>query len=420
MLSNITRTIMFIFIILLFLYIIFSSYGQNTNELFTNTPETTNSIGAYSNEAIQSIASVYNKNNLQVNNLSIGSSDSNVTNINSNICIGNTCINGIDLIKMIQKHNKNEYMYSDNTNDYVIYDNIINTLNTNTIISKSGDPSGWDSTQYATKLWSGKSILSIGTKDVYPNGLLVNVPAKYSVIWLRLLNDNSRSPQYFTLYNTNGTTIGSYGCHDYVALDSISPDGSACATSYTSHFIWYPIALPNSSSDRSFILTGNSGQPWMAGIAFSTNPWNHAYHNVYIYYSKLNGDGGLSSYNASWYYSPLGQINGGKIWQFYVPCINSGKDKLLYIINQNDPQYNQLSHTSVSVNNTLVGRFKTTYDNPFSRHYNSRTYQRYLAILVPSDVINKSSSPFINVAIDMTTILGNELSFREMGTHDAY
>ena len=97
-----------------------------------------------------------------------------------------------------------------------------------------------------------------------------------------------------------------------------------------------------------------------------------------------------------------------------VPFVNSGRDKLLYVIGENnDP--NRLAHDRVLVNGTNVGRLRASFDNPFARHWNSKMYERYAAVIVPAHLI--TASRFWNVQIDMTHQNDN-FQFREVGTHD--
>ena len=77
-------------------------------------------------------------------------------------------------------------------------------------------------------------------------------------------------------------------------------------------------------------------------------------------------------------------------------------------------------HTSLSVNGLLIERFRTTYDNPFARHFNSKIYSKYIAARIPKELINPDKR-FIDVKIDMSTVNdGIHIYFREIGTHDFF
>jgi len=63
----------------------------------------------------------------------------------------------------------------------------------------------------------------------------------------------------------------------------------------------------------------------------------------------------------------------------------------------------------------LPYRFRTSYTNPFATHFNSKQFQRYMAVVVPKELI-KDDALFINVEIDMTEV-DNPIYIREIGTH---
>lgn len=66
--------------------------------------------------------------------------------------------------------------------------------------------------------------------------------------------------------------------------------------------------------------------------------------------------------------------------------------------------------------NKPIERFMATYDNPFSRHWNSKSYERYIATRIPKDYI-PADARHLDVIIDMTK-QDKEINFRETGTHD--
>jgi len=55
---------------------------------------------------------------------------------------------------------------------------------------KKGTPASWDETSYNQNPWNSKRILRIGLgPNSNGNGLMVNIPDGYNVLWLRILND---------------------------------------------------------------------------------------------------------------------------------------------------------------------------------------------------------------------------------------
>jgi hypothetical protein len=98
-----------------------------------------------------------------------------------------------------------------------------------------------------------------------------------------------------------------------------------------------------------------------------------------------------------------------------VPVIYTGKDKLVYFVEFDQPA-NYDSHGKVYANGVEIERFRTTYCNPFATHFNGKFDQRYLAARIPADVI-RPNDLFVTIKIDTTKSDGN-LNIREMGTHD--
>ena len=106
------------------------------------------------------------------------------------------------------------------------------------------------------------------------------------------------------------------------------------------------------------------------------------------------------------------------------------------MIGHND-NWNSCLHTGLSLKigdaYQPIERFLATYDNPFARHWNSKSYNRYLAARIPADMIvkalkltdpNDRMTQLISIKVDLT--LQGEVSkdfedriyFREIGTHD--
>ena len=73
-------------------------------------------------------------------------------------------------------------------------------------------------------------------------------------------------------------------------------------------------------------------------------------------------------------------------------------------------------HTGIPVDGKNILRLVATYDNPFARHWNSKSYERYLAAHIPA-VLVPPSARFLSVRIDMCH-QQDGIYFREVGTHD--
>lgn len=78
--------------------------------------------------------------------------------------------------------------------NHIIYDDIFEALQFN-IIQKSGNPIYWDSQTYASNLWNNKKMIRIGSGNdgIRSNGLIINPPVGYNILWIRIPNHISQS-----------------------------------------------------------------------------------------------------------------------------------------------------------------------------------------------------------------------------------
>lgn len=311
---------------------------------------------------------------------------------------------------------KNNNLYYPNLNEHIIYENLITALKDG-IISKSGNPVGWDQTTYSTEKWNGFNILRIGGEPTsFPNGLRVTVPSGMSVIWVRCLNDRWISLQVDKLISSNQTKdLGNF-CSGFRSLHKYSPDGAASSILWNVH-TWFPIPVPGPGD---YILrAGNKKNKdgtdlWISGLAFSSNPWNHAFNSAVAYHWNVNEGDGVVWNSANWNNDILAQINSNTIGNLYVPVVPNGKDKLLYIIEHNN-NWDGAMHNKILVENEVVPRLRSTWNHPLARSVNSKMYNRFLATLVPKELIGDKT--FIKTTIDLTNSNHN-LYFREVGTID--
>jgi len=405
-------------LILIFYLVINAITNPTGDENFTQiSNEMIQTIGGVYNDGLISVNNVNAQNNIKTKTLTADSITANtdplqlgntiVNNnliIGGNICSGKVCLSQDDFKKMMSFWMMRDKMYDTSA---IIYDNIFGVLGS--VIQKSGNPSGWDDTSYSVNKWNGKTILKIGGSNQFPNGLQVTVPTGMSVVWLRILNVDRY--EGFVVYDSKGTNLGEY-TSGYRMLNSINPNGAATET-YSDTHIWMPIPVPGSGN---YVLCGTNADSdcWISGIAFSTNPWNHA-TNSGIAYVRATWGGSPVSWNSIWNSDQLAMIPSGSISTLYVPVVPSDNDKLLYIVEHNS-NWTGTQHTSVSANGISIERFKTTYMNPFATHHNSKQYSRYIAAKIPKSLINPTDR-FVKISIDMTQ-QNNSINFREIGTHD--
>jgi len=302
--------------------------------------------------------------------------------------------------------------------DAKIYQDIFNAFDSN-IVRKVGSPSGWDDTSYATNPWNLRRILRIGGGvQNNNNGLLVNVPAGYNVMWLRVLNDRWTTFRVTPHRDDNSVDFSDqveiYSA-GYRNLNEISPDGAAPDSQWNVHK-WMPIPLHATGSYM--VYSAQNSDTWISGIAFGKNLWNHAVNSAVAFLWKLNpqtGDIGWTSEN--WNNDNLGYFFAGRVTEVSVPVVWTGKDKLVYIVEHNN-NWVGTQHGDVFINGNKVERFRTSYSNPFATHFNSKFYCRYMATRVPANLVQQGDKFFL-LKIDMT-IANNNIHFREIGSHDYF
>ncbi len=293
---------------------------------------------------------------------------------------------------------------------------------------------------YDTTLWNGKNVYQIkppsNLQQPMGTGIEITVPlytgsnTDFTVLWVQT-NSNVRINFRVYIKNSNDTytTFGTYSA-GMRSANLFSPDGTI-HNEIHNLFEWYPVPIKLNSDRKILISNPTSIDTWYSGFAFSTNPWNHSRVSAYTVYYNLNQDGQDNSIITT--YSTQSTIVNYKvnnidfIWNndsivkftpgtsnFRIPFVNSGKDKIFYIIDHND-NYGP-SVVNVEINNTNVGNLYTTFDNPFSRHYNSKKYHRYNAVIIPKNLLQNLDN-FITVSIIIPTNSA-DLWFKEVGTHD--
>ena len=322
---------------------------------------------------------------------------------------GNINISGDATINGSIINRKNHYLFY--PEDAIIYQDIHEALS-NGAITKSGTPNGWDQTTWKTRSYpennsNGKKLLKIGTNNDYPNGIKINVPEGKNMIWLRVINGDRYNS--FKVFKSNGVNLGVYGS-GYRNLNSLAPDGG------TAHnHEWHTWIMINVPEKGDYIITSND-DGHISGLALTSNPWNYAMLPAKSYHLKHNGGDDITWNSDNWQNDQLAQIPAGRVVKLFVPVVDSGKDKLLFI-NEHNSNWTGLQHTGIKIEDTPVERFRTTWDHPLARHLNSKIWNRFAATLVPKNLTKDKR--FIKVEINMTGI-GSDIYFREMGTIDLY
>ena len=299
------------------------------------------------------------------------------------------------------------YMYK----DAVVYQSIFDAYQRG-IFTKVGTPAGWDETSYSGTKWYLRNILRIGTGVQNSGGILVNVPAGYNVLWVRVLNDRWETFRLLAA-NLADASTAIYACGNR-GISEISPDGGE-PDSYPLLHMWCP--MPLYFSGQYYVYADANSDDWLSGIAFGKNLWNHAKNSAVAYFWNLNGGTVITWNSANWNTDSLAQLPPGRITDLYVPVIYSGKNKIIYIVEHNN-NWVGIMHGAVTVNDQAVERFRTSYQNPFARHINGKLYNRYIATWFPPSVMASNyGAKFVKLQIDLS-VADTSIFFREIGTHD--
>lgn len=315
----------------------------------------------------------------------------------------------------------------------------------------------WNGTIGGT-LWNGVYLyrtVGLTGKQSDGTGIQITVPIHpnkesgqdYSVLWIRLCNDRIND---FKVYDMSGSVIRKYygkHCVGNTSINNISPDGSTKSDN-TTNIIWWPVPIDLSGNpSRNIMINGftTSNSMSIGGIAFSTNPWNHCVIHADTLYNRVNDSNStadVSPDNTTIYFSnpntatPVSNsiVNSSYLMKFVagkqviirIPFVNSQTNKIFYMVEQNanfgasitGAEINITPNSSTATWQNL-GNFYTTFDNPFARHTNSKSFQKYYGIVIPKEYLpikNTTDDNFIQLRI--TTPIGNSFQFSEVGTHD--
>jgi hypothetical protein len=296
-----------------------------------------------------------------------------------------------------------------------IYHDIFRAMQSG-IIEKVGNPSGWNDKAHRVNKWHRRTLLRIGGgANSNGNGLRVHVPRGKNVLWIRVSNHVWATFRIVHEHAQRGEEQEVYAC-GHRKLNEYSPDGGAPDTYWDWHQ-WCQFPLRHHNGGAVMVYTDRHCDGWISGVAFSTNPWGHARNSGVAYHWALNGGTPLTSFSHNWNNDHIANLLHHKVWILKVPVVPNGYDKLLYFI-EHINNWHGTMHGDVYVNERKVERFRTSYggNNPFANHYNSKLYDRYMALRVPRDLIEWDAK-FLEVKVDMTNS-NHHIHIREAGTHD--
>lgn len=376
---------------------------------------------------------------------------------------------------------KNYYTY-DPVKTY-IYDDIA-TYNNISGYTNGHDASGWfgsltlDSSGYNTNFtrdvsvnrvytfnwensgdgnWGGQHIYQITPNTSY-RGIQLSVPQFCNVLWIGLLSYNIENRHnYFSICDINNICYGIYGAGRNME-SNIAPGGVIATNPYDSWITWVAIPLywlnvSATATDNKVILNcyypANTPSIWITKCAFSSNPWNHcSLLSSAIYYNlncikRLPSNNPYANFNIplestpnlvwdgttnDWYGTNIVKITANTNAIIRIPIIKSGKNKILYFVtlNQNaEVESLQVSLVGLDQSLSKLPNLRTTFSNPFSRHFNSKRYNLYMATIIPdsSIVLDQINRSFVTINRSFVTInlfspIGCDFWFKEIGTHD--
>jgi hypothetical protein len=174
---------------------------------------------------------------------------SNIRVVNGSLIVDRMCLSNNDTCldsTVFDKIKKNKdfidfgndmlsHMYSPNNKDYIIYQDVFNALEAGAI-KQIGNPNT-DITAFKNgDGWAGRPMLRFGDNvETDGNGMLVNIPSGYSVLWIRFLNERRQLVKIY--YDTTDSTgaytdiVGIFG-NEQRRSTKYSPDGggSNCFT----------------------------------------------------------------------------------------------------------------------------------------------------------------------------------------------
>ena len=241
----------------------------------------------------------------------------------------------------------------------------------------------------------------------------MTIPSGYNTVWIRVLGDRWNAVKaYFR--DGAGEDLGIW-CGGKRNSNKYCPDG-ALADSYWDRHEWVPIAAGRAGRLALIAKSHTNSAFWISGLAFSKNPWNHAVQSAVGICWASNGGNATGWYKDNpWNNDQLAKIEQKTNQLLKVPVVPNGVDKLVYLVEHND-NWCGVMHDHVTVAGARIERLRSTYDNPFARHWNSKFYQRYVAARIPADQI-PANVKHIDVRINMST-QNHSIHFREIGTHD--
>lgn len=314
-------------------------------------------------------------------------------------------------------------------------------------------------------LWYEQNMIRIGwdNQNNHYGGLRIRIPDGVDTLWVEK-HDSWFHSQLYYLY-PDGTTNPGHSNNSIPA--HLAPNGTGRHPRYgyrkrsgkfgtlnanydrpyspydgiirgQRHWVgdWVPIPLERKLLDEFPYVTlasvNTSSDPWLTGIAFGRNPWNHTFSSAVNLHWRLNG-GDYIWWSGDWWYRQWAFAHAWHNRTVYIPCIFNGKDKVLYAKCHNFGSTGQPRGWAITVNGVPMGSLHGSFTNPFEA--GTRTTHLgsgYKGIHIPADVIMRNHYDG-NGHVSSATYKGDvgyikvdlqggysdyHFHFSEIGTHD--
>lgn len=394
-----------------------------------------------SNDALQTISSMYNNQKIISNNLEI-LQEAKIQNLtaktitspeicfSNNKCISESMFNAL----LLSASPINNYMYL--PEQCIIWSNLKPYIEKDIKVINTGFDLKHNDSKWPSNDVNGKFIYSTtttGNIESNNTGIEITIPQPpsgsnydYNVLWVQTLNDRWSTFKIFR--REPYVSFGKYA-DGLQYLNNMSPDG-AIHNERWDRFVWYPVPFKMPVNRKIMINNFSSGRDvWYSGFAFSTNPWNHCKLSALSIYWQTNKnlEGDIDDSNSAirwsddtWKNQPLARFVSNTEPEFKIPFVNSGNDKVFYIIEHNNTWGPGIINVSIQnangTNYTSIGGLYDSFNNPFARHHNSVNYQRYLGVIIPKKIL-PSNVNFITIKLSIPYNMDG-LYFVEVGTHD--
>ena len=406
------KYIVILLIILIIVIIITKNTSEymdvNKNIIIQNQQFTPKSI-----QAIEQIASMYNKNMLyataatipNINSTNIKSNDINSTNIKSTniksndinsqigninnittnkVCIDNTCLNK-HVIDRMNNVIANELIYY--KDELILWDNLTqykNNININNNINGKY-------IQYSIDTMMVDNIIHIPDKYKYNIEITVPYPPQnanydYSVIWLNI----PINPKFYFIVVNNGNGLSySYDINNNY-LKTISNYYNNLIKN-NEGFKWIPLIINNFNKNRKIYLFYVQN---IKSIAFSTNPLNM---HMQAFVDEMSMNNNYPVINLS-DVSHVDDKNQESSYYIRIPYIYSGKPKIFFV-----DIYKQLnSNVIISIKNNDKYE-QLTLSNIISYPLNKLFLNNYYGVIIPDNIL-KNNKEYIELLINIVFI----------------